>query len=44
MDLDYASNWGGVAAMSVILLAINASVITVGYRFVGKSLLDPHRR
>ena len=44
MDLDYASNWGGVAAMSVILLAINAIVITGGYRFVGRNLLDPHRR
>jgi iron(III) transport system permease protein len=44
MDLDYASNWGGVAALSVILLAINAIVITAGYRFVGKYFLDPHRR
>ena len=44
MDLDYASNWGGVAALSVILLAINAAVITVGYRFVGKNMLDPQRR
>jgi iron(III) transport system permease protein len=43
MDLDYASNWGGVAALSVILLAINALVITAGYRFVGRNLIDPHR-
>jgi iron(III) transport system permease protein len=44
MDLDYASNWGGVAALSVILLAINAFVIIAGYRFVGRNLLEPHRR
>ena len=44
MDLDYASNWGGVAALSVILLAINAVVITAGYGFVGRNLLEPHHR
>lgn len=44
MDLDYASNWGGVAALSVILLAINAAVIAAGYRFVGRNPLEPHRR
>jgi iron(III) transport system permease protein len=44
MDLDYASNWGGVAALSVILLAINALVILAGYRFVGRNPIDsqPH--
>jgi iron(III) transport system permease protein len=44
MDLDYASNWGGVAALSVILLAINAAVIAVGYGLFGKNVLDPLQR
>ncbi len=43
MDLDYASNWGGVAALSVILLAINALVVAVGYRLFGRNILNSQR-
>jgi iron(III) transport system permease protein len=43
MDVYYASNWGAVAALSVILLAINAIVIGAGYRLFGGSVMGPAR-
>ncbi len=41
MDVYFGQNWGAVAALSVILLGINALVITVGYRILGGNLLSP---
>ena len=42
MDVYYASAWGAVAALSVILLAINAIAITAGYRIIGRNVLSPN--
>lgn len=42
MDVYYVGNWGAVAALSVILLAINAVVITAGYRILGGNILNPN--
>lgn len=42
MDVYYVGNWGAVAALSVILLAINAVVIGVGYRMLGGNILSPN--
>jgi iron(III) transport system permease protein len=42
MDVYYASAWGAVAALSVILLGINAIAITVGYRIFGRNVLSPN--
>lgn len=39
MDVFYSQNWGAVAALSVILLAINAAVVMVGYRILGGTIL-----
>jgi len=42
MDVYYASAWGAVAALSVILLGINAIAITAGYRILGRNVLSPN--
>jgi iron(III) transport system permease protein len=42
MDVYYVGNWGAVAALSVILLVINALVITAGYRLLGGNMLNPN--
>ena len=42
MDVYYASAWGAVAALSVILLGINAVAITAGYRILGRNVLSPN--
>jgi len=42
MDVYYASAWGAVAALSVILLGINAIAIMLGYRFLGRNVLSPN--
>lgn len=42
MDVFGAQNWGAVAALSIILLSINAVVITVGYRMLGGNILSPN--
>jgi len=42
MDVYYASQWGAVAALSVILLGINAVAITIGYRVLGRNVLSPN--
>lgn len=42
MDVYYASAWGAVAALSVILLGINAIAITAGYRMFGRNVLGPN--
>jgi iron(III) transport system permease protein len=41
MDVYYASAWGAVAALSVILLCINAIAIMTGYRMFGRNVLSP---
>ncbi|OGB93970.1 MAG: hypothetical protein A3H39_13805 [candidate division NC10 bacterium RIFCSPLOWO2_02_FULL_66_22] len=43
MDVFYSQNWGAVAAMSVILLGINAAVVMVGYRILGGNILTGGR-
>jgi iron(III) transport system permease protein len=42
MDVYYASQWGAVAALSVILLAINVAAIAAGYRILGRNVLSPN--
>ena len=42
MDVYYASAWGAVAALSVILLGINTLAITAGYRIFGRNVLSPN--
>ena len=42
MDVYYASQWGAVAALSVILLAINVVAIAAGYRILGRNVLSPN--
>jgi iron(III) transport system permease protein len=42
MDVYYASDWGSVAALSVILLAINATVIGAGYGLFGRNAVNPN--
>jgi len=42
MDVYYASQWGAVAALSVILLAINVVAIAAGYRMLGRNVLSPN--
>jgi len=44
MDVYYASAWGAVAALSVILLGINAVAIMVGYWILGRNVLSPNVR
>ena len=44
MDVYYASAWGAVAALSVILLGINAVAILAGYRIIGRNVLSPNVR
>jgi iron(III) transport system permease protein len=44
MDVYYASAWGAVAALSVILLGINAVAIMAGYRILGRNVLSPNVR
>jgi iron(III) transport system permease protein len=39
MDAYQLPRWEAVAALSVILLAINAAVMSVGYRFFGANVL-----
>jgi iron(III) transport system permease protein len=42
MDVYYASAWGAVAALSVILLGINMLAIAAGYRIFGRNVLSPN--
>ena len=42
MDVYYASAWGAVAALSVILLAINTLAIAAGYGIFGRNVLSPN--
>ncbi len=42
MDVYYASAWGAVAALSVILLGINTLAIAAGYRLFGRNVLSPN--
>ena len=39
MDAYLLPHWEAVAALSVILLAINAAVILIGYRLLGGNVL-----
>jgi iron(III) transport system permease protein len=41
MDVYGAQNWGAVAALSVILLALSAMVVLVGYRMIGGNVINP---
>jgi iron(III) transport system permease protein len=42
MDVYYASDWGSVAALSVILLAINGIAIGGGYGLFGRNVINPN--